>query len=1048
MTREYSKRVQIWMNVLKDMLYEPLGEISLEAYRTMRQLSYETALAGDYTPVSSGFTWGKEWEYCWFKGSITLPKEAEGQRIVMALEPGGESTIFVNGQSFGTYRSDRCNTIFEKYHFYMDNILSSCAKAGETFEIVMETFAGHDYPHPMPGCCYGPVVDGGYEYRQTDGQRRTLGTCSYGIWNEEAYQLYMDVRTLELLWEELDKTSLRAMKIEAALEQFTILVDFEESREKRQESYCRAREMLRPLMEAENGSTMPEFYAIGNAHIDLAWLWPLSETVRKTARTFAAQLRLLQEYPEYRFVQSQPALYEMCRKAYPELFERIKEAVREGRWIAEGGMWVEPDTNMAGGEALIRQLLYGKAYYKQEFDIDSEILWLPDTFGYTAALPQILQGCGIKYLVTQKIFWSYDGKEQFPYHYFNWTGMDGSTVTSFLPTSYTYRTNPSEVNRTWKNRSQARDLDAFLLPYGYGDGGGGPCRDHIEFALRQKNLEGSVRMKLAGPKEFFEDMDRKGGPKNTWVGELYFSAHRGTYTTQALMKKNNRKAEIRMRELELWATVASLSDTGFVYPKTKAEELWKVVLLHQFHDILPGSCIAKVYEEAEQTFRQFFEETDLLIGEAAGTLLTADEEAVTVFNSLSFERKVLISLPECFKEGALLCDGSYVSTECSEGQVRGIVTLPPCGMISLMPAKEKRTDKPADTEYPQAVIIQSGEDFILENPYVRAAVNDKGEVYSYVLKESGREFAAEPMNRFHIYKDTPRVFDAWDIDSNYRLQEMDGVSDVEVTVISRGMEAVLCVTGHIHESSYTQYIRLGAVSRRLEFDTQMDWREVHKLLKVSFPVDVFAENAFHEMQFGYVERPTHRSGNYDQDRFEVCNHRYTALCDGAHGGAVLNDCKYGISVNGNVMELTLLRAAVSPAFRTDNGVHHFTYGFTAWEGEFADCDVVRQAYELNVRPFTVQGKGSDGSFLSIGAPNVFLESMKQAEDGSGDVILRLYEAKKAAGNVTLHFACGDLRAYICDMLENVTEEIPVHDGEVTLPFRAFEIRTLRLKREE
>ena len=461
-------------------------------------------------------------------------------------------------------------------------------------------------------------------------------------------------------------------------------------------------------MEAENGSTMPEFYAIGNAHIDLAWLWPLSETVRKTARTFAAQLRLLQEYPEYRFVQSQPALYEMCRKAYPELFERIKEAVREGRWIAEGGMWVEPDTNMAGGEALIRQLLYGKAYYKQEFDIDSEILWLPDTFGYTAALPQILQGCGIKYLVTQKIFWSYDGKEQFPYHYFNWTGMDGSTVTSFLPTSYTYRTNPSEVNRTWKNRSQARDLDAFLLPYGYGDGGGGPCRDHIEFALRQKNLEGSVRMKLAGPKEFFEDMDRKGGPKNTWVGELYFSAHRGTYTTQALMKKNNRKAEIRMRELELWATVASLSDTGFVYPKTKAEELWKVVLLHQFHDILPGSCIAKVYEEAEQTFRQFFEETDLLIGEAAGTLLTADEEAVTVFNSLSFERKVLISLPECFKEGALLCDGSYVSTECSEGQVRGIVTLPPCGMISLMPAKEKRTDKPADTEYPQAVIIQSG----------------------------------------------------------------------------------------------------------------------------------------------------------------------------------------------------------------------------------------------------------------------------------------------------------------------------------------------------
>lgn len=542
MKSEWRDRISHWVRTLKDDFYQPLGEIQWEAFRTNEQLSLGEAKKEQFISVKPGFTWGNTYEYCWMKGHIQLSEEANGKRIVMNLKPDGEATLFVNDKAFGTYRASWVN---EPHHYIVDNVLSRCAKGDEQFDIMMEVYAGHYYPEaPTGGCATGPVLPGSYTDKLEEGKRRTLGRCTYGIWNEDAYQLFMDVDTLGRLLEVLDKTSLRAAKIAKALEQFTLIVDFEQERDARIESYKKAREALKPVLEAENGSTMPVFYAVGNAHLDLAWLWPIAETGRKTARTFAAQLRLIEEYPEYKFIQSQPAEYEMCRKLYPELFERIKAAVKKGQWIAEGAMWVEPDTNMASGEALIRQLLYGKQYYKDVFDVDSEVLWLPDTFGYTGALPQILKGCKVNYLVTQKIFWSYNEGEQFPYHYFNWEGIDGSRIVSFLPTSYTYKTNPKQLEEVWKNRSQLQDLDAFLLPFGYGDGGGGPTRDDIEYAKREQNLEGAPRVELSDPKSFFKKMDEAGGPVNTYVGELYFNAHRGTYTSQAKVEQNNRRADV------------------------------------------------------------------------------------------------------------------------------------------------------------------------------------------------------------------------------------------------------------------------------------------------------------------------------------------------------------------------------------------------------------------------------------------------------------------------------------------------------------------------
>ncbi len=1034
MHSEWRGRIDHWMRTLKDDFYEPVGEMHWEAARTMEELSFDKLDSLTFAPVETGFTWGKLWEYCWFKTSITLTESVVGKQIVMNLNPGGESTLFVNGKSFGTHRAE---WVWVPHHYMEDNILTACANTGDHFEILMETYAGHYYPEaPTGGCATGPVLPGAYEDPAIENERRTLGKCTYGIWNEDAYQLYMDVDTLNQLLLTLDQTSLRAVKVAKALEQFSLIVDFEQPKEARIRSYKKAREALREALEAKNGSTMPTYYAVGNSHLDLAWLWPMQETYRKTARTFAAQLRLIEKYPEYKYLQSQPAAYEMCREYYPELFERIKEAIKGGQWIAEGAMWVEPDTNMAGGEALIRQLLYGKQYYKEELGVDSIVLWLPDTFGYTAALPQILNGCGVKYLVTQKIFWSYNEGDTFPYHYFTWEGMDGSKITAFLPTSYTYRTDPSQLDDIWKNRSQVQDLDAFLLPYGYGDGGGGPCRDYIEYAKREENLEGMGKVKMAGPVEFFEDMEKEGGPVNTYTGELYFSAHRGTYTTQAKVKKNNRRAEIALRNMEILGSIALIH--GKDYDITEAGDLWKELLLHQFHDILPGSGIARMYIESNERVGRVIEKANEKAESYALSISEEDSKAVSVFNTLSFSTTTLLELPDVFAGGAKTSSGETLQIDSYNGKTLALVTIPSMGAVTIVPADEAGNEN-------EACAYKDGNDIVLENSKLVARVNGSGEVTSFVLKENGREYAKEPMNRFHMFKDVPRLFDAWDIDSNYIEQEITGARNIRLGIVKEsGLTAKIEVTGDIGNSAYKQIISLDADSERLEFDTQVEWDELHRLLKVGFPTTIYATEAINEMQFGYVKRPTHRSRAYDKDRFEVCNHRYTALVDGSHGAAVLNDCKYGISVNGSSMELTLLRGAASPEMRADKGHHHFTYAFTAWEGSFIDSDVIRQGYELNVKPIVFKGKYDNFSFADIDKKNIFLDTIKPAEDGSGDIVLRLYEAAGAATKAKVKTVLKG-EAYLCNMLEEESEKTEFADGELLLDFRAFEVKTIRIK---
>ena len=1033
MSAEWQGRLKHWMYTLQQDLYEPLGTIPVEGFLTTEELSLQEAAKGSFAPMQPGTKWGKSYEYLWLRGQITLPEEARGKQIVMDLKTGGETTVFVNGISFGTYRA---GWVGIPHHYIVDNFLTENGVPGENYEIMLEAYAGHYYPEsPLGGCATGPVLPGLYEDRAVEGERATLGNITYGIWNEDAYQLSLDLETLKELGDQTPQESLRAARIIEALQKATLIVDFEQEKEERIKSYKAAREALRPALTAQNGTVVPDFYAIGNAHLDLAWLWPTEETNRKTSRTFAAQLRLIERYPDYKYLQSQPAAYVMCRKYYPELYDRIKQAIRGGQWIAEGAMWVEPDTNMTSGESLARQLIHGKRFYKDELGVDSLVLWLPDSFGYSAALPQLLKQSGVKYLVTQKIFWSYNDSDRFPYHYFTWKGVDGTCIDTFLPTSYTYRTQPEEICETWKKRVQKDHLDAFLLPFGYGDGGGGPTRDHIEYALREKDLQGMPRVRLEGPVQFFEDMEKKGGPAHTYNGELYFSAHRGVFTSQAAIKRGNRKSELALREAEMLGALASWMKPDYAYPQEKMDAAWKLLLFNQFHDILPGSSIGKVYERARAEHRQIIGEAQEVKDSAVNAL--AQGEGLTVFNSLSFARDCLVTLPDAFQAGAALHDGTPVPMDGNKALIR----VPACGAVTVYPAKEKAQP----VSFAKAYLVDDGA--VMENALVSVRFSSKGEIVSLIRKETGREFTCGAMNRLLAYKDVPRTFDAWDIDSNYIEQPIELNEPVTLTVKQgSGLEAVLHVERKVMHSDFSQDIVLRADQERLDFVTTVDWHELHRLLKVSFAGNVQASEGINEIQFGFMKRPTHRSRQYDQDRFEVCNQRYSALADEAHGFAVLNDCKYGISMLDNELQLTLLRAPASPEMRADNGKNEFTYSLLPWDGPFLDSPVVDEAYDLNLPPVVAVGACVSFSAFSLSAPNVYIDTVKPAEDGSGDLILRLYEAKNAdtACQLSLNLPC--TKAWATDLLENKKEELPICNGTVSLHFHNFEVKTLRISR--
>lgn len=1024
LTPEWQRRIDSWRRALRERLYRPLASIPLEGYLTTQHLSYEEAVRGPFAPLAVGTSWGAKWEYGWFRGRVILPEEAKGHRIVLVLGTGGESLVYVNGQAVGARDRE-----------HREITLTQQGRALDTFEIVAESYAGHG---PMV-TRVGPVPPDRITVPEPPATQHVLGTTTFGIWEEDLYQLLMDVETLVRLRNVLDARSLRVAQIDQGLRDFTLIVDPELAYEEFFATVHSGRERLRPLLAAMNGDTVPELFAFGHAHIDVAWLWPLAETERKTARTFSSQLALLDEYPFYRFMHSTPHLYMKLAEQYPALFERVKQAAQRGQFIVEGGMWVESDTNIPSGESLIRQFLFGKRYFREEFGVECELLWLPDVFGYSGALPQILRGCGINYFSTAKIFWAYNGGEQFPYNTFVWEGIDGSQVLAHFCNDYNSHTDPESIADRWNGRVQLDGISTRLVPFGFGDGGGGPTRDHLEFLRRMENLEGLPKVRIASPIEFFRDLEQRGIPNARYVGELYFQAHRGTLTSQARTKRGNRKGELALREAELWSSIAASLHRA-EYPGGELAEAWRGLLLNQFHDIIPGSSIHRVYEEAEMLYQHILDTAEHLITKAQRAIVATSACHVSVFNSLSWSRTELIPLPRG-AQGLVDASDDLMPVQRVGDHVFAEVTLPPMGFSTFTLV----TQDTREAASPSAVRVTERS---LENEYLRANFNEMGEIVSLFDKESQRELLTAPGNVFRLFKDVPTEWDAWDIDSMYELTPIALHDTATLSVVSSGpLVGILCLDRSLHDSHFVQRIRLRRGSRRLEFETEGEWRERHKLLKVAFPVNVTTHEALYEVQYGYLARPTHRSRRFDADRFEVSHQRWAALIEEGHGVAVLNDCKYGVSVLDNCISLTLLKSALGPDMTADVGHQEFTYALYAWNGSFYESAVVREGYELNCPPLVSSGQGADASFLSVDVANVIIDTVKLAEDGSGDVILRLYESKRTATRCQLYATLPVLEAVTTNMIEEIERDsLPVsEDGALLLEFRPFEVKTLRLR---
>jgi len=991
-----------------DFVYTKVAPLGFSGFLTREQLSVDELEGRTFRPFAAGERWGEDWTYAWLRSAAVVPPEAEGKRLAVKLDFGSEATVYVNGVIRGA---------MDMHHH--DLTLTRCAQAGERFDIVAEAYAGHS------------------------GRQPTFGESFLAVVEEDIYQFFIDLECLYDLRNHLDADSLRVAEIDGGLARVFAAIDLSWRGEALAENVRQCRRLLQPLLECVNGSTAPTVYLMGQSHLDIAWLWPIAETKRKIARTMSNQLALMEEYPEYRYVQSQPYLFQLVKDLYPELYARMKRAVRKGRLIPEGGMWVEPDTNLPGGESLIRQAMHGKRFFKEEFGKDNELLWLPDVFGYSGNLPQIMRGCGLNYFASVKMFGTYNNiGDPFPFNTFVWEGIDGSQVLAHLlqyGDDYPIRLTPSFLIRQWKERVQKEGVTTRLAQFGHGDGGGGANRDDMEFLRRIKNLEGVPCTKHGSPIDFFEDQLAKGVPDAKYVGELYYPAHRGTYTTQAPIKKLNRKAELGFRETELWAAAAHLLRRR-TYPYEELDRLWKTLLLHQFHDILPGSSIHRVHEEAQATLSELNRQVSGMALDAREAIAAGGEETVTVFNSLSWARTGAVALPEGVT--AVMDEaGRRLPVQWHDGVCYAEVAVPPLGWTTYAVERES---SPGEAAAPSSVRATES---LLENELLAIEINDRGELIRIFDKETGTDWAADTCNVFRMYRDQPSDFDAWEIDRRYRSAEVGLDSTASVSVTANGpLFASVRVERKLNRSALIQDIRLRAGSRRVEFATTVHWQETNKLLKVDFPVHVHAHESLHEIQFGHVKRPNHASHPHDADQFEVSQHKWSALAEANRGFALLNDCKYGISVDGRTMSLTLLRAPTYPDETSDQGTHRFTYGFYAWNGTFFDSSVVQEAYELNC-PLTVAPGGMRGEsrlLMQTDRRNIIVETIKLAEDGSGDWIVRLYECKGATVACELRTTVPFAKALAVNMLEDGSEELPFEEGSIRLVFRPFEIKTVRL----
>ena len=831
------------------------------------------------------------------------------------------------------------------------------------------------------------------------------------------------------------------------------------------ESIEPATQVLRAGIEKAGMPMDAMIHATGHAHIDVAWLWTLGQTRHKAERTFYNVIRLMEQFPDYHFTQSQPQLYQYIKEDQPALFESIKQRIQEKRWEPIGGMWVEADCNLSGAESLARQFLLGRTFFREHFgqDAESPVLWLPDVFGYAWALPQLIKQAGLKYFMTIKIGWSQYNR--LPYDTFMWQGIDGtqilthfSTVKEFgSPYASTYNSmaNPREALGTWQGFQQKELHKDLLMAYGYGDGGGGPTPEMLENIEVMKRFPGLPQVKQSSVKAFFESIDplMLSRVMPVWNGELYLEYHRGTYTTQARNKRANRKSEFLMHDTEFIAVLASLH-TNYKYPMQELNDAWRTICLNQFHDIIPGSSIGPVYEESQQQYAELTKDVTQLRNDALNALSQKLDGGVFLVNATSFTQRGLVLLPGDSPWQRFTRDSEPLPVQSEDsGLWLDAGEIAPYSVIPL-----SITERGVRGEGQDAPLIQPspqmGEGYALENKFIRVEFNDEGDITHIFDKQADREVLAPNAigNQFQAFEDRPKSWDAWDIDIFYDDKMYLAESATSIEMVEFGsLRQTIEIKRRILNSEYVQRISLNHNSPRLDFDTWINWQERHIMLKVAFPVDVLAPYATYEIQWGNVQRPTHRNTSWDWARFETCAHKWVDLSEGDYGVSLLNDCKYGHDIQNNVMRVTLLRSPTMPDPMADYGEHQFKYSLYPHAGAW-DEETQREAYLLNDPIIVCQRREERGnklignlpSLVSIDKPNIIIETVKRAEDGDG-IIVRLYESQRKRGPVQLRLGFAVGSAWETNLLEENQSELSVENDSIHLNVKPYQIMTIRLK---
>lgn len=1031
---ESADRLRHWLTALAVRSCEPISEIQCEIAMTREYLGPDEALQLSYRPIGPEERFGATWDYCWVRAQFTVPVDMSGEALAIHIPYGPgllENLARIDGQPV-------CDRLVDPsgegwFNDYMLPLKG--AGPGSQHHLLCEGIAGKGSRVPdggpsLPG--RPKVCDPG------DGQTRL------GIWrlvhrNADARQLLIDAQILAGLRAHLPAGSLRRATIEDALIRFLLIFDPEAEGASFAKSIASARSILAPALAATNGSTVTRLVAVGHGHLDLAWMWPVGEAQRKVARTAAQQLTICEHYPEHRFNFAQPQSLAWLKNSDPDLWEGLRAAAKRGQLVLDGGLWIEPDTNCSAPETLVRSCRWGRRFLRDHFGVESQTCFLPDVFGYTAILPQILTGCGMDAFITSKLSWLHQGGDPMPVDTFTWEGIDGSTVRAHLLEDYSGNPDVAGYCRRANPHSPQGAAHTRVMMYGYGDGGGGPVSEHLEVLRRLRDLEGCPRVRTGSFRDCLEDIDPEIWERYRYVGELYLASHRGTLTTQGRLKRLHRRSEMAQRQAEWWAAAAMMEGTHM--PDHSALEAnWERILLNSFHDILPGTGIRRVVDEGVATAQavidsacaQTFAATARLIDDPAA-------DALTCFNDLPWQRRVLVSLPSHWPGST---DATVtLTTQQIDDALWAAVNIPAGGLISLHPAQSRMTDPAASV-----IATKTG----LENSCWRVQLNANGQVASIVDKRNNRELLSGPGDVLRLYRDLPGTWDAWDIDSHHELEQLPLDPSVEISVRASGpLMGQVHVRTRFGNSCVDRLLTLEQDVAQLNISAQIDWQETHRLLKVAWPCAVHAREWHADVGWGHVARPTHRNRQFDADRFEAACHRWTALSDSGRGCALLNDGRYGAGAHGNTMTLSLLRAPMAPDHDADKGMHTLRWAFTAWEGPLRTATIERQAAAFNTSVPQCPGASQTRSLIELSHHRAAVDWFGPSEDGTGDGCLRLVELKGSDDTVHLRLGWPVTELVSCDFEERPTGPCVAADadGWFVIRLSAFQARTFRFRRD-